>query len=65
MDSADNLWETVPGDPGAHGRFGDRARRSSAWTAARLSLGKIGGIVALATPVAAALMGYHGVTKRR
>ena len=61
----DNLFETLPGDPGAHGRFNDRARGSSAWTAARLRLGKIGGIVALAAPVAALAIGYHGVTKRR
>jgi NAD(P)-dependent dehydrogenase (short-subunit alcohol dehydrogenase family) len=61
----DNLFETLPGDPGAHGRFDDRARGSSAWTAARLRLGKIGGIVALAAPVAALAIGYHGVTKRR
>jgi NAD(P)-dependent dehydrogenase (short-subunit alcohol dehydrogenase family) len=61
----DNLWETMPGDPGAHGRFGARSRGTSAWTGARLRLGKIGGVAALATPVVAALIGYHGVTKRR
>jgi hypothetical protein len=65
VDAPDNLFETMPGDPGAHGRFDDRARASSAWTAARLRLGKIGGIVALAAPVAALAIGYHGVTKRR
>jgi NAD(P)-dependent dehydrogenase (short-subunit alcohol dehydrogenase family) len=65
VDSPDNLWDTIPGDPGAHGRFDDRARGSSAWTAARLRLGKMGGIAALAAPVVAALIGYHGVTKRR
>ena len=65
VDAPDNLFETLPGDPGAHGRFDDRARASSAWTAARLRLGKIGGIVALAAPVAALAIGYHGVTKRR
>jgi NAD(P)-dependent dehydrogenase (short-subunit alcohol dehydrogenase family) len=63
--SPDNLWEPIAGDPGAHGSFDHRARRTSAWTAARLRLGKIGGIAALAAPVAAALIGYHGVTKRR
>lgn len=61
----DNLWESLPGDPGAHGRFDDRARASSAWTAVRLRLGKIGGIAVLAAPLAAAAIGYHGVTKRR
>jgi NAD(P)-dependent dehydrogenase (short-subunit alcohol dehydrogenase family) len=63
--SPDNLWQPIPGDPGSHGRFDDRARGSSAWTAARLRLGKVGGIAALAAPVVAALIGYHGVTKRR
>jgi hypothetical protein len=28
-DRRDNLWEPVPGDHGAHGRFGDRASASS------------------------------------
>jgi NAD(P)-dependent dehydrogenase (short-subunit alcohol dehydrogenase family) len=65
VDAPDNLWATLPGDPGAHGRFDEEARGTSAWTAARLRLGKIGGIVALAAPWAAAAIGYHGVTKRR
>ena len=64
VDAPDNLFEPLAGDPGAHGRFDDRARASSAWTAARLRLGKIGGIVALAAPAAALAIGYHGVTKR-
>jgi NAD(P)-dependent dehydrogenase (short-subunit alcohol dehydrogenase family) len=33
--SQDNLFETVPGDPGAHGRFDDRARSSTLWTSLR------------------------------
>ena len=61
----DNLWETIPGDPGAHGRFDDRARRSSAWTAARMKLGRVGSAAALAAPALAALIGYDWVTKRR
>jgi NAD(P)-dependent dehydrogenase (short-subunit alcohol dehydrogenase family) len=61
----DNLQETIPGDPGAHGRFDDRARTSSAWTAARLRLGKVGSAAALAAPAIAALIGYSRVTKRR
>jgi NAD(P)-dependent dehydrogenase (short-subunit alcohol dehydrogenase family) len=65
VDAPDNLWDTIPSDPGAHGRFDAQARSSSPWTAARLRLGKIGGMVVLAAPVAAALIGYHGVTKRR
>jgi NAD(P)-dependent dehydrogenase (short-subunit alcohol dehydrogenase family) len=65
VDAPDNLWSTLPGDPGAHGRFDDAARASSAWTAARLRLGKIGGMAALSAPLAGALIGYHAVTKRR
>jgi len=65
VDSPDNLFETIPGDPGAHGLFDNRAKGSSAWTDARLRLGKAGGIVALAAPALAALIGYHGLTKRR
>jgi NAD(P)-dependent dehydrogenase (short-subunit alcohol dehydrogenase family) len=42
LDAPDNLWQTLPGDPGAHGRFDDRARGSSAWTALRLRRGKLG-----------------------
>ena len=42
--------QVLPGD----GRFDAAARRSSAWTAARLRLGKIGGIAVLAAPLAAA-----------
>jgi NAD(P)-dependent dehydrogenase (short-subunit alcohol dehydrogenase family) len=36
VDSPDILFETMPGDPGAHGRFDDQSRPSTAWTAARL-----------------------------
>ncbi len=63
--SPDNLYETIPGDPGAHGRFDDRARSSSVWTSARLRLGKVGSIAVLAAPVVASVIGYHEVTKRR
>jgi NAD(P)-dependent dehydrogenase (short-subunit alcohol dehydrogenase family) len=64
-EAPDNLSETIPGDPGAHGRFGDRARDSSAFTAARLRLGKVGSVAVLAAPAVAALIGYSRVTKRR
>ncbi len=64
-DSPDNLYETLAGDPGAHGRFDDAAKGSSAWTEARIRLGKTGSIAALAAPALAALIGYHGRTKRR
>jgi NAD(P)-dependent dehydrogenase (short-subunit alcohol dehydrogenase family) len=36
IDSPDNLFETLPGDPGARGRFSARARKSTAWTSIRL-----------------------------
>jgi NAD(P)-dependent dehydrogenase (short-subunit alcohol dehydrogenase family) len=65
VDAPDNLYETIPGDPGAHGRFGEAAKTSSAWTDARLLLGKVGSMAALAVPFVAGLIGYHGLTKRR
>src|SRR5439155_4481432 len=34
--SPDNLFETLPGDPGVHGRFDDRGRGSTLWTELRL-----------------------------
>jgi NAD(P)-dependent dehydrogenase (short-subunit alcohol dehydrogenase family) len=64
VESPDNLWETIPGDPGAHGRFDNVSRTSSAWTEARLRLGKVGSMAALAIPAIAAAIGYHRVTKR-
>jgi hypothetical protein len=65
VDAPDNLSSSVPGDPGAHGRFDENAKASSGWTAARLRLGKIRGMMALASPVIGAAIGYHRVTKRR
>ena len=38
LDSPDNLFDTLPGDPGAHGRFDDQARGSTVWTKLRLLL---------------------------
>ena len=38
LDAPDNLFEPLPGDPGAHGRFDDKARGSSAWTSLRIAL---------------------------
>jgi len=64
VDSPDNLWTTIPGDPGAHGPFDDRARSSSAWTAARLALGKVGSMAVLAAAAGGIAIGYHGITKR-
>jgi NAD(P)-dependent dehydrogenase (short-subunit alcohol dehydrogenase family) len=40
IDSPDNLFETLPGDPGAHGRFDAQAKGSSAWTTLRLLIPK-------------------------
>jgi hypothetical protein len=34
--SPDNLFETLPGDPGAHGRFDDEAHEHTLWTSLRL-----------------------------
>jgi NAD(P)-dependent dehydrogenase (short-subunit alcohol dehydrogenase family) len=44
----DNLYETVPGDPGAHGPFDDRARESTLWTSLRLRRWLVGGAAAAA-----------------
>ena len=44
VDSPDNLFEPLPGDRGAHGRFDAQSRRSTAWTALRLLL--LGGALA-------------------
>jgi NAD(P)-dependent dehydrogenase (short-subunit alcohol dehydrogenase family) len=40
VDSPDNLFETLPGDPGSHGRFDARARGSTLWTRLRLLIPK-------------------------
>jgi NAD(P)-dependent dehydrogenase (short-subunit alcohol dehydrogenase family) len=40
VDAPDNLFDTLPGDPGAHGRFDSRARGSTLWTRLRLLLPK-------------------------
>jgi NAD(P)-dependent dehydrogenase (short-subunit alcohol dehydrogenase family) len=67
-DAPDNLFGPIAADAGARGRFSRRSRESSAWTAARLRLGKAGSIAALAAAPLAALaagaIGYHGRTKR-
>src|SRR3954469_10764323 len=36
----DNLFDTLPGDPGAHGRFDSQSRGSTIWTRLRLLLPK-------------------------
>jgi NAD(P)-dependent dehydrogenase (short-subunit alcohol dehydrogenase family) len=40
VDSPDNLFETLPGDPGAHGRFDQQAKGSTVWTRLRLLIPK-------------------------
>jgi NAD(P)-dependent dehydrogenase (short-subunit alcohol dehydrogenase family) len=40
VDAPDNLFDTLPGDPGAHGRFDSHARGSTLWTRLRLLLPK-------------------------
>jgi NAD(P)-dependent dehydrogenase (short-subunit alcohol dehydrogenase family) len=49
QDSPDNLFEPMPGDPGAHGRFDDRTRESTVWTWLRLHRGPLGASTMLAT----------------
>jgi NAD(P)-dependent dehydrogenase (short-subunit alcohol dehydrogenase family) len=48
-DSPDNLFDVMPGDPGAHGRFDDRSRNSTAWTWLRLHRGTLGAALGLGT----------------
>jgi NAD(P)-dependent dehydrogenase (short-subunit alcohol dehydrogenase family) len=48
-DSPDNLFEPIPGDPGAHGRFDGRARDTTAWTWLRLHRGMVGAALGLGT----------------
>jgi NAD(P)-dependent dehydrogenase (short-subunit alcohol dehydrogenase family) len=47
--SPNNLFDVIPGDPGAHGRFDKHARDSTAWTSLRLRRGVIGAGLALGT----------------
>ncbi len=38
LDAPDNLFDTMPGDPGAHGRFDAESRERTLWTSLRLGL---------------------------
>jgi NAD(P)-dependent dehydrogenase (short-subunit alcohol dehydrogenase family) len=49
MDSPDNLFDVIPGDPGPYGRFDARAHGSTGWTWLRLHRGLIGTGLALGT----------------
>ncbi len=60
-DRKDNLFESVPGDHGAHGRFGDKARRHSPLLWASEHRGLVGGAaVALGAAAALALRSRNG-----
>ena len=50
-----NLWEPVPGDPGAHGHFDDRAKYSSAQYWATTHRGTVAAAVALVAGALGAL----------
>jgi NAD(P)-dependent dehydrogenase (short-subunit alcohol dehydrogenase family) len=56
--SPDNLFEPIAGDPGAHGRFDDRSRATTAWTWLRLRRGLIGAGLGLGTM--GLLAGFQG-----
>ena len=60
LDAPDNLFAPLPGDPGAHGRFDDRSRGSTAWTSLRLRRWLVGAAVV----GAAALAGSAERTRR-
>jgi NAD(P)-dependent dehydrogenase (short-subunit alcohol dehydrogenase family) len=52
LDSPDNLFRPLPGDPGAHGRFDARSRNSTLWTSLRLRRWLVGAAVVGAAAVA-------------
>ena len=56
--SPDNLFETLPGDPGARGRFDAKARSRTVWTTLRLhpTLATAAALVGLGMPAAMAKM---------
>lgn len=70
VDSPDNLYETMPGDPGARGRFGDRSRSRTIWTTLRLHprLATVLALLGVGMPAAVARVagadGHPGVLKR-
>lgn len=61
-DRPSNLWEPVPGDYGAHGRFAERTRSWSPWTRASEHRAAIGGTVGVLALAAAA--GYLVASRR-
>jgi NAD(P)-dependent dehydrogenase (short-subunit alcohol dehydrogenase family) len=52
LDSPDNLFQPLPGDPGAHGRFDAQSRNSTLWTSLRLRRWLVGAAVVGAAAVA-------------
>jgi NAD(P)-dependent dehydrogenase (short-subunit alcohol dehydrogenase family) len=52
LDAPDNLFSSLPGDPGAHGRFDDQSRASTLWTSLRLRRWLVGAAVVGAAAVA-------------
>jgi NAD(P)-dependent dehydrogenase (short-subunit alcohol dehydrogenase family) len=52
LDSPDNLFSPLPGDPGAHGRFDRQSRGSTAWTSLRLRKWLVGAALVGAAAVA-------------
>jgi NAD(P)-dependent dehydrogenase (short-subunit alcohol dehydrogenase family) len=48
LDSPDNLFSPLPGDPGAHGRFDAQSRKSTIWTSLRLRRRLVGAAAAAA-----------------
>jgi NAD(P)-dependent dehydrogenase (short-subunit alcohol dehydrogenase family) len=58
VDSPDNLFETLPGDPGARGRFSAQSRSRTAWTTLRLhpTLATAAALLGVGVPAAMAKM---------
>jgi NAD(P)-dependent dehydrogenase (short-subunit alcohol dehydrogenase family) len=58
VDSPDNLFHTLPGDPGARGPFDEQARARTVWTTLRLhpTLATTAALLGLGVPAAAAKM---------
>ena len=52
LDTPDNLFRTLPGDPGAHGRFDAQSRGSTLWTSLRLRRWLVGAAVVGAAALA-------------
>ena len=64
QESPDNLFDVMPSDPGAHGRFDDQARDGSAWTWLRLHGGKQA-LIGLAAAGAVTVLGTIGARTAR